>query len=125
MSTKFALDNRAASGFKNAADYDAYRPSYPAEAVERLLANLNLVNRTNAKIVELACGTGKFTELLAARPEGYEVFGVEPHEGMRNELVRKRLEGVKVMDGDAGHMPVEEGWGDACIAAQVSLLIWN
>jgi hypothetical protein len=27
--------------------------------------------------------------------------------------------GVKILEGDAGNMPIEEGWGDALIAAQV------
>ena len=74
----------------------------------------------NARIVDLACGTGKFTVLLTARPEQFEVIAVEPHEGMREELVKKNLRsGVKIMEGDAGNMPIEEGWGDALIAAQV------
>jgi hypothetical protein len=39
---------------------------------------------------------------------------------MREELVKKNLRsGVKIMEGDAGNMPIEEGWGDALIAAQV------
>jgi hypothetical protein len=61
--------------------------------------------------------------LLARRGEGYEVIGVEPHKGMREELVRKKLRGVKVEEGDAGNMPIEDGWGDALIAAQVSILL--
>jgi hypothetical protein len=48
------------------------------------------------------------------------VIAVELHEGMREELVKKNLRsGVKIMEGDAGNMPIEEGWGDALIAAQV------
>ena len=48
------------------------------------------------------------------------MIAVEPHEGMREELVKKNLRsGVKIMEGDAGNMPIEEGWGDALIAAQV------
>jgi ubiquinone/menaquinone biosynthesis C-methylase UbiE len=74
----------------------------------------------NARIVDLACGTGKFTVLLAARPEQFEVVAVDPHEGMREELVKKNLRsGVKIMEGDAGNMPIEKEWGDALIAAQV------
>ena len=74
----------------------------------------------NARIVDLGSGTGKFTVLLAARPEQFEVVAVEPHEGMREELVKKNLRsGIKVLEGDAGNILVEEGWGDALIAAQV------
>jgi trans-aconitate methyltransferase len=120
MATSFTLDDRAQSGFQNASDYDTHRPSYPTEAVDKLLTHLGVAGQKNAKIVDLACGTGKFTELLVKRPEGFEVVGVEPHEGMRAESVRKELKGVKVMDGDAGNMLIEEGWGDSLIAAQVS-----
>jgi len=120
MATSFTLDSRAATGFQKASEYDAHRPSYPPEAVEKLLTHVNLVGERNARIVDLACGTGKFSELLATREEDYEVVGVEPHTGMREELVRKGLKGVEVKEGDAGHIPVEDGWGDALIAAQVS-----
>jgi ubiquinone/menaquinone biosynthesis C-methylase UbiE len=123
MATQFALDNRAQRGFQNASKYDTHRPSYPAEAVEKLLTHLGVAGQKNARIVDLACGTGKFTELVARREEEYEVVGVEPHEAMREELVGKKLRGVRVEDGDAAHMPIEEGWGDALIAAQVNMLL--
>jgi hypothetical protein len=120
MATPFTLNPRAASGFQNASNYDTHRPSYPAEAVDKLLTHLGVANQKNARIVDLACGTGKFTELLAEREEEFEVVGIEPHAGMREELVKKKLRGVKVLEGDAGHMPIESGWGDTLIAAQVS-----
>ncbi|KAH7417217.1 methyltransferase [Cadophora sp. MPI-SDFR-AT-0126] len=119
MQSTFTLDKRAATGFSNAAAYDQNRPSYPQEAVDKLLNHLGVAGVQNAKIIDLACGTGKFTELLAARPEDFEIIGVEPYAGMREILVKKGLGNrVKVEDGDAGNMPVEEDWGDACIAAQ-------
>lgn len=122
MATPFTLDNRAATGFQNAAFYDAHRPSYPVEAVNNLLSHLKIANVPNAQVIDLACGTGKFTELLAKRDEAYELIAVDPHAGMREELVRKNLGSkVKVVNGDAGNIPIEEDWGDALIAAQVSL----
>jgi len=39
---------------------------------------------------------------------------------MRKELEKKALKGVKVLDGNAAEMPVEEEWADAVVAAQVS-----
>lgn len=82
----------ALEGFKNAAAYDAHRPSYPPEAVDALLEKMRLLSRdvnvvagigsgsatttTNddddekqgdvTRIVEIATGTGKFTEALVA-----------------------------------------------------------
>ncbi|KAE9381626.1 methyltransferase domain-containing protein [Stipitochalara longipes BDJ] len=118
MATSFTLNPRAASGFQNATSYDAHRPTFPAEAVDKLLTHLGVVNVKNARIIDLGCGTGKFTEALANRQEEFEVVGIEPHRGMREELVKKKLRGIKVQEGDAAHMPIEDGWGDALIAAQ-------
>ncbi|KAG4436889.1 hypothetical protein IFR05_007615 [Cadophora sp. M221] len=123
MTTPFTLDTRAATGFSDAAAYDLNRPSYPPEAVDKLLTHLGVAGVQNARIVDLACGTGKFTELLAARPEQFDVIGVEPHAGMREVLVKKGLgDRVRVEDGDAGNMSIKEDWGDAVIAAQASFL---
>lgn len=121
MSTHFTLPSQAQEGFKDASSYDQHRPSYPPEAVEKILANVGVANQSNARIVELGCGTGKFTEALIKRPEDYEIIAVEPHAGMKETLLKKSLGGdLKVVDGDASNMPVEKDWGDALIAAQVS-----
>ncbi|KHO00080.1 uncharacterized protein MAM_02003 [Metarhizium album ARSEF 1941] len=109
----------AINGFDNASAYDAHRPSYPAPAVQALLHNLELVKKPNAKIVDLAGGTGKFTELLAAREEHFEIVAVEPLARMRQSLVDKRLENVEAMDGLATRMNLDDGWADAVVAAQV------
>ena len=109
----------ASEGFADASSYDAHRPSYPPEAVEALLGNLRISGQKNAKVVEIASGTGKFTELLAKRPEGFEVIAVEPHKDMRAQLQAKNLPHVKSVDGHAEKIPVSDEWGDALIAAQV------
>lgn len=120
MSSAHALAPAAADGFKDASAYDEHRPSYPAAAVQKLLEHMRLADRPHAKVVEIAAGTGKFTEALAARHEGFEVRAVEPHPDMRRELERKGLRGVAVGDGAAEDMRavVEDGWGDGCVAAQ-------
>ncbi|KAI1208998.1 S-adenosyl-L-methionine-dependent methyltransferase [Annulohypoxylon truncatum] len=112
------IPKAAEEGFKDAASYDAYRPSYPPEALEKFLSNLKIAGQPSAKIVEIASGTGKFTELVAQRPEGFVVKAIEPHHTMREKLVQKDLPGVEVIDGKADKMPVDDEWGDACIAAQ-------
>jgi len=123
MGTPFILNNLAQTGFSNASDYDTYRPSYPDLAVSKLLTHLGAAAVEKAQIIDLGSGTGKFTELLAKRPEGYEIVAVEPHARMRGELVRKGLGArVLVVDGDAGNMGIEGGWADACVAAQVSIV---
>ncbi|RFU36077.1 hypothetical protein B7463_g217, partial [Scytalidium lignicola] len=112
MST--TIDPRAQAGFANAAAYDAHRPSYPSEAVSSLLSHLNIAGKSGAHIVEV----GKFTELLAAREERYEIIAVEPQADMRAQLKAKNLRGVTIIEGNAAGMNVEEGWADACVAAQ-------
>ncbi|KAJ2905096.1 putative methyltransferase protein [Zalerion maritima] len=114
----FPLPTAAVTGFAPANTYDAHRPSYPPEAVSGLLSHMGLAGIHGAKVVEIASGTGKFTQLLAAREEEFEILAVEPHEGMRRELETKNLQGVKVMDGHASKTPVGAEWGEGCIAAQ-------
>lgn len=122
MATSFTLPEQAASGFSNASAYDKYRPSYPAEAVDKLLKNVGVADVKHARVIDLACGTGKFTRVLAARPEQYEIIGVEPHQDMREELTKQGTGShLQVLEGDACNIPVEEGWGDALIVAQVGI----
>ncbi|KAI4273278.1 MAG: hypothetical protein LQ337_004748 [Flavoplaca oasis] len=112
------LSFQASHGFRNASSYDTHRPSYPLEVVDDLLAHLQVKDVPNARIVDLGAGTGKFTELLAARDENYHVVAVEPHEEMRKALSAKGLSTVDVLDGYANSMPVESQSVDAVVAAQ-------
>lgn len=109
----------AITGFAAASSYDLHRPSYPLDAVQQLLAHLNVAGRQGARILDLAAGTGKFTQLLAKREEKFEIFAVEPHEGMRSELEKKGLNNVTVVEGDATRVPLGDGSVDAIIIAQV------
>ena len=110
----------AAKGFQNGSRYDQARPSYPSEAVDSLLKHLQVDGLKGARIVDLGAGTGIFTKLLANRDEGFEIYAVEPHADMRAELEKKRLKGVKVMEGGASSMRgVESQYVDAVVAAQV------
>ena len=115
------LPDAAEKGFAGASAYDAHRPTYPPEAVSQLLSALQVTGTEGAKIADLAAGTGKFTELLAARPEGYKIVGIEPHNGMREQLESKKLKGVSVVSGTAEEMrAIADESLDAVIASQVS-----
>ncbi|KAI0018295.1 S-adenosyl-L-methionine-dependent methyltransferase [Xylariomycetidae sp. FL0641] len=118
MASSSNLPTQAEEGFKDATSYDTHRPSYPAEAVETFLGHLNLADQSDMNVVEIASGTGKFTEALASRSERFIIKSIEPHAGMRNKLAEKDLQGVEVLEGKADKMPVADEWGDACIAAQ-------
>ena len=112
----------AHSGFAASSAYDAHRPSYPAEAVSQLLSALNLAGVEGATLVDLAAGTGKFTELLSARSENYKIIAVEPHDGMRKQLIKKNLPGLTVLNGTAEDMSeIADESLDALIVAQASM----
>ena len=76
-----SIPSASSRGFQNAASYDKHRPSYPLEAVTRFLEHLQVRGVQRARIVDLAAGTGKFTELLVGRDEDFEILAVEPHNG--------------------------------------------
>jgi hypothetical protein len=120
MATSAALPSGALTGFADGSSYDKHRPSYPPEAVDYLLQSLGLYQQDGSRVVDLAAGTGKFTELLAARNEQFDIIAVEPHDGMRTELDQKNLNKVVSKNGFANEIPVKNGWADGLICAQVS-----
>ncbi|KAL8874493.1 MAG: hypothetical protein Q9174_000186 [Haloplaca sp. 1 TL-2023] len=89
------VSSAAMQGFADASSYDKHRPSYSPGAVEDLLAKLQVKDLNKARVVDLGAGTGKFTETLAGRNEGYEITAVEPNEQMINQLEGKKLKGVR------------------------------
>jgi ubiquinone/menaquinone biosynthesis C-methylase UbiE len=114
-----AIHQTATTGFGNANAYDKHRPTYPPSAVQDLLEHLDLAGKPGARIVDLAAGTGKLTEVLAAREERFRILAVEPHDAMRRTLEEKGLRGVETRDGTADVMGVEDGWADGVVVAQV------
>lgn len=118
-STHGSINARAQNGFAKASAYDAHRPSYPSKSVQLLLEQTLVAGQQGRKIVDLAAGTGKFTELLAAREERFEIIAVEPHDGMREVLVAKKLPNVKIQSGRADSIDLPDESVDAVIVAQV------
>lgn len=115
-----SIPSASVKGFQDGSRYDQHRPSYPLEAVDSLLKHLQVAGLKGARIIDLAAGTGKFTELLANRHEQFEIIAMEPHDGMRVELEKKSLGGVRALKGEASSMKgVETQSVDAVIAAQV------
>jgi SAM-dependent methyltransferase len=66
--------------------YDEVRPGYPAVLVDAAIERGGLAR--GARVLEVGCGTGKLTELLAAR--GLHVDAVDPGPNMI-EAARKRV----------------------------------
>jgi SAM-dependent methyltransferase len=92
-----------------AADYDAARPSYPADAVAWL------TGPPPRDVLDLGAGTGKLTELLVAA--GHRVSAVDPSTGMLEQL-RRRLPGVLTAVGGAEDVPLPDGSADVVTVAQ-------
>jgi ubiquinone/menaquinone biosynthesis C-methylase UbiE len=115
------LSEKAVAGFANAASYDRHRPSYPSEAVTLLLKAVGVHGFQRSRVIDLAAGTGIFTELLAVREEQFDILAVEPHDEMRAQLTRKALKNVEIADGSSSSIPVEDNSVDAVFAAQVRL----
>jgi ubiquinone/menaquinone biosynthesis C-methylase UbiE len=113
------LDPLAQTGFSKSSAYDEHRPTYSPTIVQLLLEQFHVAGKHGAHILDLAAGTGKFTEALAARPEEYRVTAVEPHDGMREVLEQKKLRGVTVKAGTAEKIPLGDEEVDAVICAQV------
>jgi SAM-dependent methyltransferase len=113
----FADEQRLAFG-RVAELYDRARPSYPAEAIDAVIEYGAL--RPGARVVEVGAGTGKATELLAAR--GLTVTAIEPSAEM-GALARAKLA------GRSGVTVVRSGFeawdADSPYDAVVSVQAWH
>lgn len=122
-----SLASEALAGFQKGQAYDQNRPSYAPEVVDQLLQALRIQGIQGAEVLDLAAGTGKFTELLAKRDEQFQITAVEPHLDMRNELEKKQLSNVRVLNGLATEIPLADESVDAVIIGayilQLAMLI--
>jgi SAM-dependent methyltransferase len=104
----------AARGFSAAArEYERARPSYPEEAVDRLIQELEV--RRGGRMLDLGAGTGKLTRLLA--PTGARLVALDPVEAMRKACAVMVPEAM-VLGGVAESLPFGEGTFDAVVAGQ-------
>jgi SAM-dependent methyltransferase len=96
-------------------NYAKYRPSYPAAAIDLLVARCGL--KAGVTVVDLGSGTGILSRLLLER--GAQVVGIEPNEQMRayaNEL----LGGAAFLSraGSAEDTGMPDGRCDLMVAGQ-------
>ncbi|KXT11154.1 hypothetical protein AC579_4068 [Pseudocercospora musae] len=119
MPASSQIHSRAQAGFANATSYDQHRPTYSAEIVQYLLEQVRGAGKEGATVLDLAAGTGKLTEVLASRDEGYKIVAVEPHDEMRAVLAAKKLKRVEVVKGTAESMSdIEDETVDAVVVGQ-------
>lgn len=81
--TQRSVVDRALSFGTSAAEYERYRPGYPEEVADRILA---YAAPPVSAALEIGAGTGKATRLLAAR--GVAVVATDPDAAMLAELRR-------------------------------------
>jgi SAM-dependent methyltransferase len=105
------MDPIAAQGFSTSADsYQQARPSWPSEAVDAAFAQWGLDPAT-ANVVDVAAGTGRLTELLAARCP--HVVAVEPLAEMRAHITA-----APALEGTAEKLPLDDTSADAIFVAE-------
>jgi SAM-dependent methyltransferase len=101
-----------------ASAYAKYRPDYPPAAIDTILRRCGL--GPGALLVDVGCGTGIASRLLAAR--GLDVIGVEPNAEMRAAAEAASAEPgspkVTYRDGQAEATGLPSGIGAAVLAAQ-------
>lgn len=102
------IGDRATSFGEVADDYDRWRPSYPAAAVDWLAP------AAPARVADVGAGTGKLTEVLLAR--GLDVESVEPDERMLAVLGRNNPT-ARPHHSSSTRIPVEDASLDAVLVA--------
>ena len=96
-----------------ASRYDAGRPGYPPEVVDRVLAGCH-VDAAALKVADLGAGTGMSARLFAER--GATVFAIEPNEAMRAKAAAQP--GIEWVGGTAEHTGLAAHSIDVAIAFQ-------
>lgn len=91
--------------------YDKVRPGYPQESLDWLVDGAGPVNDA----LDVGAGTGKYTQLLAAR--GWRVTAVDPSADMLGQLQRN-LPGVTTLPGTAENAGLAGNSVDLAVAAQ-------
>ena len=97
-----------------AREYERYRPDYPATLWETLLSEARF-----QQVVDLGCGTGRAALELSRR--GYDVVGIEPEFGMRQEArdaARREQLNLEVRPGRAEETGLDTASADLVVAAQ-------
>ena len=94
-----------ASQFASVADvYERGRPEYAPAVIGAAAAELGI--GPGDPVLDLAAGTGKLTSALVGY--GFHVTAVEPQDRLR-QVLREKVGAVRVLDGLAERIPVEDG----------------
>ncbi len=102
------IHETALKGFVDGEIYEQGRPDYPTGTIDAL----DITSGT--PVIDLGCGTGKFTRSLTAREA--RVVGVEPLPAMLTTF-RQRCPGVPVTAGVAEALPITDAWAEVITCA--------
>lgn len=126
--TKSAHDIAISSFNSNHSLYDIYRPSFTPIIVDPFLVDLNLATYNkqdntftfdnDKHIVELACGTGKFTKNLIDNGWGQNLSVVDPSKGMLQTFKQNFPQVNNVVQASSYNTPFDDNSVDAVIIAQ-------
>ena len=110
----FSEEQRLAFG-RVAELYDRARPSYPAVTIDALARDCGL--RPGSRVLEVGAGTGKATQMLAAR--GLDVTAIEPSAEMAAvaRLKLARWPGVRIVESTFEDWDSDERY-DAVVSVQ-------
>ncbi len=113
METDKNVHSVAREGFNRSGElYDRARSGYPEAIAQRLFRHLGM--KPGARVLELAAGTGKFTEKLMQA--GVEITAVEPSREMRSILSQRSAQ-IAVVDAVAEALPFPSEYYDFVFAA--------
>jgi SAM-dependent methyltransferase len=112
-------DLKPTERFTGLADlYTRYRPDYPAEAIDFILAHCHLW--PGSLVVDVGSGTGTSSRQLAQR--GITVIGIEPNEEMRQQAaslsVPEGMPAPTYRDGRGEETGLPDACTDAVLSAQ-------
>ncbi|KAI5953572.1 hypothetical protein KGF54_002944 [Candida jiufengensis] len=120
-------NNTAVNSFNsNHSLYDQFRPSFTPILVNPFLVELGLADqkgdkftfKTDKKIVEIACGTGKFTKNLIDNGWISNLTVVEPSKGMLETFQKNFPQIENVINASSYKIPLEDNSVDAVLIAQ-------
>jgi SAM-dependent methyltransferase len=98
-----------------AADYDAYRPDYPAQLFDALESAMGQPLLWSS-VCDVGCGTGISSRAIAGR--GATVTAVDPGEGVLRVLRSRSTSRVVPVVGDGNARPLADGQYDLVSYAQ-------
>lgn len=111
---EMSVDPRAATGFAGVADeYARGRPGYPADAIDQIVAELELNDASS--VLDLAAGTAQVSRLIRNRVR--RVIAVEPVQPMRARITDD-FPDVTVLDGAAEAIPLTDRAVDAVVVGE-------